>query len=91
MGDVYFKVSIKEKGLLKCFKEDFFGFKFFYVRYSSLLRLPPLRFLCFGGLLGIEFGTVATLALTAKRSNHSARSRQGKSKGGTGQFFFLHT
>ncbi len=84
-------------------------FFFFYVRYSTLLHLPPLRFHCVGGcwdrtkspnlqtfkerrlhrlaelipwnrFLGslnvYKFGlrTVATLALTARRSNHSARS-----------------
>jgi hypothetical protein len=44
----------------------------FYVRYSTRLHLPPLRFHCEGGDAGIELRTVATLALTARRSNHSA-------------------
>jgi hypothetical protein len=30
-------------------KWGFFGFFFFYVRYSTLLHLPPLRFHCVGG------------------------------------------
>jgi hypothetical protein len=46
---------------------------FFYVRYSTLLQLPPLRFHCVGNA-GTELKTVATLAFTARRSNHLARS-----------------
>jgi hypothetical protein len=41
----------------------------FYVRYSTLLHLPPLRFHCVEDA-GIETRTVATLALTARRSNN---------------------
>ncbi len=48
---------------------DFFGFPV-YVHYSTLLHLPPLRFHCARG-----FCSVATLALTVRRSNQSARSR----------------
>jgi hypothetical protein len=32
-------------------KGDFFSFFSFYVRYSTLLYLPPLRFHCVGGCL----------------------------------------
>ncbi len=39
----------------------------FYVRNSTLLHLPPLRFHCSEDA-GIEPRTVATLALTARRS-----------------------
>ncbi len=40
----YITVSIKVKKILT---EGFFGF-FFYVLYSTLLHLPPLRFHCVG-------------------------------------------
>ncbi len=51
-------------------KGDFF---YFYVRYSTLLHLPPLRFHCVEECWD---GTQDrwTLELTARRSNHSARS-----------------
>jgi hypothetical protein len=53
------------------FKGGFFGFcKFFYVRYSTLLSLPPLRSTVSEDA-GIEPRIVATLALTALRSNHT--------------------
>ncbi len=51
---------------------DFF---YFYVRYSTLLHQPPRRFHCDGRMLESNpEGTLATLALTVKRSNHLARS-----------------
>jgi hypothetical protein len=31
------------------YKAEFFLFFYFYVRYSTLLHLPPLRFHCVGG------------------------------------------
>jgi hypothetical protein len=53
------------------------GFNIFYVLYSILLLLPPLRFHCVGDSedAGIESKTVATLTLAVKSSNHSARTR----------------
>ncbi len=56
--------------LYKClfFIRGIFGF-FFYVLYSTLLYLPPLRFHCVGGCW-IDPGTVATSPLAVKRSNH---------------------
>jgi hypothetical protein len=55
------------------FKGGFFGFFLFYVRYSTLFHLPSLRFHCVEDA-GIEPRTVATTALTVRRSYHSARS-----------------
>jgi hypothetical protein len=53
----------------------FFGFYFFYERYSKLLHLPPLRFQGFGGCWGrTQDCCYCTLALTARCSNHSERS-----------------
>ncbi len=52
-------------------KDGYFGF--FYVRYSTLLHLPPLRFHCVGGCWD-RTRTVATTALAVGRSNHSAKS-----------------
>ncbi len=46
-----------------------FHFYFFRLLYSTLIHLPPLRFL----YAGIE-PTITTLALAVRRSNHSARS-----------------
>jgi hypothetical protein len=49
-------------------KVEFFGFYFyFYENYSTLLRLPPLRFHCVKVCWesGIKPRTVAALALTA--------------------------
>ncbi len=46
---------------------------FFYVLYSTLLHLPPLRFHCVGGCWD-RTRTVATLALAVRQSNYSARS-----------------
>jgi hypothetical protein len=51
-----------------------FSFFLFYVRYLTLLHLPPLRFTVSGDASGIDPRTFATLTLTARRSNHSARS-----------------
>jgi hypothetical protein len=45
----------------------------FYVGYSSLLQLKPEDFIVSEDA-GIGPWTVATLALTARRSNHSATS-----------------
>ncbi len=45
----------------------------FYGRYSTLLHLPFLKFLCVGGCWD-RTQDFATLALTATRSNHSAKS-----------------
>ncbi len=50
---------------------------FFYVRYSTLLHMPPpLRFHCVGGCWDRSQDTVATTALAVRRSltMHSARS-----------------
>jgi hypothetical protein len=52
-------------------------FFLFYVHYSILLHLTPLRFHCVATQseeAGTEPRIVATLALTARRSNNSARS-----------------
>ncbi len=45
-------------------KRGFFGFLSFYVRYSTLLPVPPFRFHCVGRC-GDRTKTVVTLALTA--------------------------
>jgi hypothetical protein len=45
-------------------------FLIFFVLYSTLLHLPPLRFHCADGCCGIEPRTVATGALAVRRSNH---------------------
>ncbi len=53
----------------------FLFFLFFYVRYSTLVHLPLLRFHFVGGCSDLtQPRTVATTALTVRRSNHSARS-----------------
>jgi hypothetical protein len=41
------KEGLQSKKLLENFQGDFFWI--FYVRYSTLLHLPPLRFRCVGG------------------------------------------
>ncbi len=46
-----------------------FIFFVFFVLYSTLLHLPPLRFHCVHGS-GIEPRTVAIGALAVRRSNH---------------------
>jgi hypothetical protein len=52
-----------------------FWFLFFYVRYSKLLHLPPLRFQGVGGCWGrTQDCCYCALALTARCSNHSERS-----------------
>ncbi len=45
----------------------------FYVRFSTLLHLPPPDSTVSEDA-GIEPKTVATMALAVRRSNHSARS-----------------
>jgi hypothetical protein len=50
------------------------GFFLFYVRYSTLHHLLPLRFSTVSEDAGIESRTVATTALAVRRYNHSARS-----------------
>jgi hypothetical protein len=52
----------------------FLNFFFFYVRYSTLIHLPSLRFYFVSEDAGIETRTVATTALAVRRRNHSARS-----------------
>ncbi len=47
-------------------------FFLFYVRYSTLLHLPPLKFHCVGGCWDGTQDYIATLALTARRSKHSS-------------------
>ncbi len=44
-------------------------FSFMYIRSSTQVHLPPFRFHCFWGCWD---RTVATLALTTRRSNHSS-------------------
>jgi hypothetical protein len=68
--------SSKEKK--KSFKGGFFfGFFLFYVRYSTLLHLPPTDSPVSEGAR-IEPRTVATTTLAVRRSNHSARSHPEK-------------
>jgi hypothetical protein len=55
------------------FKGGFLGFFSFYVQYSKLLHLPPLRFHCAGGCWD-RTRTVANTALAVRHSYHSARS-----------------
>jgi len=46
----------------------------FYVRYSTLLHLPPLRFHCVGGCWDRTLDSYLRLRqLAVRRSNHSAR------------------
>jgi hypothetical protein len=55
----------------------FFGgdfFSFFFLPYSALLHLPPLKFHCADGCWDLTYRTVATGALAVRCSNHSARS-----------------
>jgi hypothetical protein len=47
---------------------------FFYVLYSALLHLPPLRFLSVSEDAGIEPRTVVTSALAVRSCIHLARS-----------------
>ncbi len=54
------------------FKGDFWDFFLFYVRYSTLLHLPPLKFYCVGGCWDGTQDYIATLALTARRTKHSS-------------------
>jgi hypothetical protein len=49
------------------------GFLDFYVLFSILLHLPPLRFHLVGGCYRIEPRAIATLALAVRRFNYSAR------------------
>jgi hypothetical protein len=58
---------------LKLSKGDFWSFSF-HVGYSTLLHLPPLADSTVSENAGIEPRTVATLALKASLSNHSAGS-----------------
>jgi hypothetical protein len=51
--------------------------EFFYVLYSTLLHLPPLRFHCDGGCWD-RTRTVVTSALAVRSSNQSARSHSQK-------------
>jgi hypothetical protein len=51
-------------------KGGFFGFFLFYVRYSTLLHLPPLRF-HLSEDAGIEPRTVATTALAVSKAKQS--------------------
>ncbi len=46
---LYFCTARQERPDRDFFKVDFFGFFLFYVRYTTLLHLPPLRFHCVGG------------------------------------------
>jgi hypothetical protein len=50
MQDIYASPN-KQKKVHKVnfFQEDFLDLFFFYVRYSTLLHLPPFRFHCIGG------------------------------------------
>ncbi len=59
---------------LKAFLRGIFGFFSFYERYPSLHNLRPSDSTVLEDA-GIEARTVATLALTARRSNHAARSQ----------------
>ncbi len=51
-------------------KNKYFLGGFFFILYSALLHLPPLRFHCADGCYRIEPRTVATDALAVRRSNH---------------------
>jgi hypothetical protein len=46
-----FKTGNPDHDIITCAlsKGNFFGFFCFYVRYSTMLHLPPLRFHCVGG------------------------------------------
>jgi hypothetical protein len=77
------KVSRHDFFISKLFKGGFFNFLFIYVRYSTLLHLPPLRSTVSEDA-GIRLRTVASLALTVRRSNHSAKSHPHSAR-------YLHT
>jgi len=69
-----------KRGILKGARRTLnckWGFLYFsfYIRYSTLLHLPPLIFNVSEDA-GIEPRTVATTALAIRRSNHSARSHE---------------
>ncbi len=49
-------------------------FSFFYVRYSTMFHLPPLRFHCVGGCWDRTKDSCDYTALTIRSSNHSATS-----------------
>jgi hypothetical protein len=53
---------------------------FMYGTYSTLFHLPPRRFHCDGGRWDMEPRTVATKALTVRRSNHAAKSHPHSAK-----------
>jgi hypothetical protein len=57
------RYSLRSKVMLPCnnfLKGDFFRFFLFYVRYSTLLHQPPLRFHCVGRMLGWNPGMLGS-------------------------------
>ncbi len=42
-------IAVRKEDEVLLLKKDFFGFFIFYVLYSTLIHLPPLRFHCVGG------------------------------------------
>jgi hypothetical protein len=73
-ADDSFNTFFSEELFKFLFKADIWIF-LFYVKYSTLLHLPPSDS-TESEDAGIEPGTVATAALAVRRSNHSARSHQ---------------
>jgi hypothetical protein len=47
--DILFNMFTTGKDHIGVQRKIYFYFLFFYVRYSTLLHLPPLRFHCVGG------------------------------------------
>jgi hypothetical protein len=58
----------------------------FYVLYSTLLHLPPLRFHCAGGCW--DAGLLQLLTLAVRHPNHSARSHTEEVRERMAVFFY---
>jgi hypothetical protein len=51
LSDLFYKIFLYQNiyYYIDTLKGEFVGFFYFYVSYSTLLHLPPLRFNCVGG------------------------------------------
>jgi hypothetical protein len=83
--------SLAHKSLHHSIKTSFFCPRF-YVLHSKLLHLPPLRFHYGSEDAGIEPRAIATMSVTVRRSNHSARSYPQHGKiSPTTQLYLIHS
>jgi hypothetical protein len=71
LGETYGRKNINWRNINK--RAIFWIFHFLYTSFN-IASSAPLRFCCVKGCWDLTCGTVATLALTARRSNYSARS-----------------